>query len=262
MRRFCLGACTLAIVLTLTGCRQPIGTTSGSPLTPIGPLAPVGLAPIGTPSASASSAMGAFSAPTRVPPPPANSTNTQAGGFVPYGQTFSSGAPTNARADSFANSPSTYAQPSSDLRDIGTQPIGSGVATVGWAETTTDLPSSSVAHPQPAAGPTRPQLRFNGMQVNDLTGASSQPYIYNAPAVAPAVASAPNGSSLSQGYYPPTVDLRGSPMTTPIVTSGVPVGTGSPQPYVAPMPSTEPVGQLGGVPSSDALPWRRPGTAF
>ncbi|WP_146527940.1 hypothetical protein [Novipirellula artificiosorum] len=279
MRRICLAACCLAMALTLAGCRQTSSTTAGSPLTPIGPLAPVGLTPVGTPT-TPSSAMGSFSAPTRVPPPPSNSANTQAGGFVPYGQTSSIAAPPAAAYDSFAGNAATR---STSTFSAGTQPIGSGVATVGWTETNTDIRSAPV-HPNAYAQPALPQspstappssgLQFSGMRVNDLTGATSSPSSY---AAAPMVATGPT-SGFAQGYYPPSVDPAASvayppnqpslaPLSVPVSAPLLPQSVGTPASFPANGPTTDPIvtrsSSSTGTPTSDNdLPWRRPAAQY
>jgi len=228
MRKTRFAACTLLLVFVAAGCRQTSGPTAGSPLTPIGPLAPVGLSPIGAPPASASSAMGSLSAPTRVPPPPSNSANTQAGAFVPYGQTSSLGPP--PAVDSFHS------------------PIGSGVATAGWTETNTNVPTNNAAHynQSVASG-----IRFNGMQVNDLTSSApptSPPYLAPLPPVQPA---------MSHSYSAPAaaVPLAPNPNFQAAQRFEQPAQS------ISPGPSTEP---LGSTPSAgdDNLPWRRPGTTY
>ncbi|TWU43158.1 hypothetical protein Q31b_21960 [Novipirellula aureliae] len=245
MRKTRFAACTFLLVFAVAGCRQTSSSTAGSPLTPIGPLAPVGLSPIGASSANASAAMGSLSAPTRVPPPPSNSANTQAGAFVPYGQTSSIGPASSSNG--FNSQP--FAGNSSASGFAGSQtPIGSGIATVGWTETNTNSPTSNASNlnQSVASG-----LRFNGMQVNDLTGSATatlptysppmqavQPTVsqgYNAPVPAVEMAPNPNFQAAQRFEQPPTSTLPG--------------------------PSTEPVGDAPSM-GDDNLPWRRPGTTY
>ncbi|WP_144057420.1 hypothetical protein [Novipirellula maiorica] len=235
MRQLCLGTCMLALALTNVGCRQTTGPTAGGPLTPVGPMAPVGLTPAPIGGVGTSSAISPLGASTRVPPPPNNSfqnANGATAGFVPYGQTNVAPFQSPGQAqpfDSFSSNPSQF-PPS---RSSGLQPtappqlaqvsgsgyedqaIGSGVATTGWQETRSQINtvSGTFANPvngNPAAGyqPANsvPRVRFNGMQVHDLTGAPKTPYSV-APAttyVAPMQSNTMN--TLSRGYYPPAVD--------------------------------------------------------
>ncbi|WP_442511018.1 hypothetical protein SH528x_002674 [Novipirellula sp. SH528] len=229
MRRLCLGTCMLALALTNVGCRQTTGPTAGGPLTPVGPMAPVGLtpAPVGGMGASAFSPTGAA---TRVPPPPNNSFQNPGGGpasFVPYGQAnaapFRSGNELQP-FDSFSSNqqqsygPRPLASAAGGGNSYGNQAIGSGVATTGWTETNAQVSTVSGTFDNPNQNPNQnygnpangyepansvPRVRFNGMQVNDLTGAPPTPYNVtpSAPYAAPMQA-----STMSRGYYPPSFD--------------------------------------------------------
>ncbi len=219
-----------ALALTSVGCRQTTGPTAGGPLTPVGPMAPVGLTPAPIGGMGASSAISPLGASTRVPPPPNNSFQNPNGapaGFVPYGQAnvapFQS--PLSAQPfDSFSSNPSPASglQPTAppQLAQVsgnayGDQAIGSGVATASWQETRSQINtvSGTFANPNngnPGSGydavDSVPRVRFNGMQVHDLTGAPKTPYTV-APATTYAAPMQTNTlNTMSRGYYPPAVD--------------------------------------------------------
>ncbi|WP_345682149.1 hypothetical protein [Novipirellula caenicola] len=193
-------------------------------------MAPVGLTPAPIGGVGASSAISPLGASTRVPPPPNNSFQNANGatvGFVPYGQSsvppFQS--PNQAQPfDSFSSNPSQnmglqptappqLAQVSGNSFD--NQAIGSGVATTGWQETHSQINtvSGTFANPgngHPGAGyepaNSAPRVRFNGMQVHDLTGAPKTPYSVSPAATYAAPMQSNTMNTLSRGYYPPTVD--------------------------------------------------------
>ncbi len=224
----------LALALTNVGCRQTTGPTAGGPLTPVGPMSPVGLSPVPTGAARTTSAISPLGAPTRVPPPPNNSFQGQGAApasFVPYGQAnVAPYHPSNANApyDSFSTVPNPAAAANAlaaGNASYGNAAIGSSVVTSGWNETGAQVSTVSGTEPiprdaggapqfqqppfqqpqsqQPSASP---RVRFNGMQVNDLTGAPSTAYNSNASVVP--YAAPQTAATLSRGYYPPAVDPR------------------------------------------------------
>ncbi len=152
MRRIQLATLLLtAVSLIASGCRQTAGPANTGPMTPIGPLSPVGQgqAPV----------LGPFGGTTRVTPPGTGSygaPNNYMGGVAP-------------QANAGVNPAGGFAsQPSAGV-------IGSGVQAAGWTETNSNFQSAGAnaggaptfgINPSPASNP-----RSGGMQIIDLTGA-------------------------------------------------------------------------------------------
>jgi hypothetical protein len=282
MRRLPLATLLLTIATLLAGgCQQTAGTATPGPMTPIGPLAPVG--------AGQAPALAPFGGSTKVTPPATGSyvaPNNYMGGVVPEGQ---AAVGTGSRQGFAAQ---------------GNNVIGSGVQVAGWNETnsvvagTQPAPVGQAAPPTStfgAAPPSAGNPRSGGMQVIDLTGAPAPPgYRPTVPSPASQYPVAPQPQTNWQ-QAPPSQSPQNRSfqnqqnpgtgvLVIPAPAAGeiadrlmpIPSSPGSFQPSPSssqtnvprtatapiPGPSTEPLKAGNPNGSQQNLPWRQPGTQF